>query len=157
MDILNRLAMQTDEALTRHLLLLGDALHKMLIAVGVYGPDAEATGPELLAAVEDYTRSVADNAEPVTAEWLLSIGGEKVGDIRKPFDSEGDCGTWPKVQYGPFIWHTNLWVSNGDGTYTATYFLKFAGACLGSSPELTRGQFRHLLAALGESEGKWTS
>jgi hypothetical protein len=85
----------------------------------------------------------------VDADWLLAVGGEKVEDTRKPFDEAGECGTWPKVKYGPFVWYTNLWVSNGDGTYTPTYFLKYGGVCLGSSPELTRDKFRHLCRGLG--------
>jgi len=59
---------------TRRQLLLGEALHKMLAAVGVYGPDALATGPELLAAVEDYLTSVEDDAVLVTPEGLKRVG-----------------------------------------------------------------------------------
>ena len=90
-----------------------------------------------------------DDHLPVDADWLLAAGGEKVKDIRKPFDDDGKYGTWPVVEYGPFVWYTNLWTGHADGTYTATYFLKYGGACLGASPELTRGQFRHLCLGLG--------
>lgn len=69
---------RNDEPLTHRQILLGDALCRMLIAAGVYGPGAEATGPELLAAADDYLRSVADDGEPVTVEWLHGLPGRVI-------------------------------------------------------------------------------
>ncbi len=92
----------------------------------------------------------ADDGEPVTAEWLLAVGGEQLEDTVKPHgDPSNPNHRFLKVRLGPFNWFTNLWSSDGEGRYAATYLLKYNGACLGSSPDLTRNQFRHLCAALG--------
>lgn len=123
---------------TRKQVLLGDALHKMLVAAGVYGDDSLATGPELLAAVEDYTK---DDREPVTPEWCASAGGrQKYG--------------------GPYIhrWYwdvktqaddrTHVLVSFGDGDFgkdDPRTHLGICGSRLMYNP--TRGDVRRLLAA----------
>ncbi len=91
-----------------------------------------------------------DGREPVTADWLLAVGGERKEDTVKPYgDPSNPNHRFPKVRFGPFLWYASLWVNDVNGGAEATYCLKYDGACLGVSPDLTRDQFRYLCAGLG--------
>ena len=149
--------MTTDEmrAIAEYLLRVRDARHESHRIEVEHGWNFKADElPEDWTEGEELARAWLaehphDGLLPVDADWLLAAGGIKLDDTRRPFDDDARHQTWPKVKYGPFVWYTNLWCGHEDGTYTATYFLKYGGACLGSSPELTRDQFRHLCLGLG--------
>jgi hypothetical protein len=128
---------------------------------GIEGPTFHGVGGRRHILEREYADAVTlamaylaehptDGGESVTTEWLVEMGGRITSWSLKPYgDKDNPAHRYPTVKFGPFVWYTNLWTGHLDGTYTATFSLKYQGACLGSSPELTRDQFRHLCAGLG--------